>query len=200
MHSVALTSPALSAYIALLVAFVAGAFSLLNLTVSKENTVSEFRQTWMDALREDISAFVAQAQWIHTETIEYLSGRVKDYTGHLDRIREPLVSMNQAATRVKLRLHEEERASSALMESMGALTELLRALSEESIDNRQYFDRFGPLSIRVEKDAAVILRSEWSRVKRGEHGYRVAKGFAYIALVISFAIIVLIAAGAAHAQ
>jgi hypothetical protein len=45
---------------AFVVAWVAGAFSLLGLLISKEQKVSEFRQAWIDALRADIAALVAE--------------------------------------------------------------------------------------------------------------------------------------------
>jgi len=45
---------------ALTVAFIAGGFSLLCLIISKEQKTSDFRQTWIDALREDFTIYVAK--------------------------------------------------------------------------------------------------------------------------------------------
>lgn len=40
-------------------ALITGAFSLISLIISKENKTSEFRQEWINALREEISNFLA---------------------------------------------------------------------------------------------------------------------------------------------
>ena len=44
---------------AIMVAFIAGLFSFLNLVLSKEQKVSELRQAWIDGLREDLAAHIA---------------------------------------------------------------------------------------------------------------------------------------------
>jgi hypothetical protein len=43
----------------ILVAFIAGIVSFVGLVISKENKISEFRQTWIDELRKDISDYIA---------------------------------------------------------------------------------------------------------------------------------------------
>ena len=91
------SNPFLGIYSAILVAFVAGAFSLLGLTVAKENKVSEFRQAWIDALREDIAEFVAQAQSIHSETFEYMRTIGADYRQHFERTQGPRLDLNRAS-------------------------------------------------------------------------------------------------------
>jgi hypothetical protein len=192
MHPLVLTTPALSAYITVLVAFVAGAFSLLNLTVSKESKVSEFRQAWIDALREDICLFVSHSQWIATETTEYLTGRTPDYTTHLANLRDSMIAMNQASTRVKLRLHQEERDTKALMLSMKAVQEFL----ESAPDNPKALSvGFRESSKEVEINAALVLRNEWKVVKKGEKGYRFAKRLAYLSITASILMLILLVSG-----
>jgi hypothetical protein len=43
---------------AIIAAFIAGLIALLGLIISKEQTISWFRQAWIDALREDIAAVI----------------------------------------------------------------------------------------------------------------------------------------------
>jgi hypothetical protein len=191
MHPIVLTIPVLSAYITVLVAFVAGAFSLLNLTVSKENKVSEFRQAWIDALREDISSFVSHSQWIATQTTEYLNQRIT-YAEHLANIRDSLIAMNQASTRVKLRLHQEERDPKALMLAMKAVHD---SLETSSNDPAALSTGFREYSKDVEIKAALVLRSEWKVVKKGEKGYRFAKRFAYVSIAVSSVMLILLIIG-----
>jgi hypothetical protein len=68
----------ISTYATLLVAMIAGAFSLLGLVISKEQKVSEFRQTWIDALREDISELIAHANLIHAELLKLAEENTPD--------------------------------------------------------------------------------------------------------------------------
>ncbi|NYF79095.1 hypothetical protein [Granulicella arctica] len=177
-----------TAYGALLVAFVAGAFSLLGLTVAKENKVSEFRQEWINALREDIAEFIAQAQLIHSEISEYVRGECADYRDHLDRTRDPYLDLNRASTRIKLRLNLAEEDNKTLMNSMGELQDILRTRP----DNIALFQtQFGPASKNVEIQTSLILAKEWKRVKAGETGYKRARRIALVVLSISLLAVVI---------
>ncbi len=54
--------PLLSAIAA---AFIAGAVSFIVTVLSKEQKTSEFRQAWIDALREDLAIFASQIVILH---------------------------------------------------------------------------------------------------------------------------------------
>jgi hypothetical protein len=192
LHPVVLNSATLSAYITILVAFVAGAFSLLNLTVSKENKISDFRQAWIDALRDDIATFVAQSQWIYTQVGEHVYGNNPDYANYLASVKDTMMAMNQASTRVKLRLREEERNPKALMEGMKKLQDYLERppTSRDALS-----EAFRDSSREVEIYAALILREEWSVVKTGEKGYRIAKWLANLCIALSIAMLFLLVFG-----
>src|SRR5450759_2566061 len=43
----------------IIAALIAAAFSFVNLTLTKEQKTSEFRQAWIDALRQDLATFFA---------------------------------------------------------------------------------------------------------------------------------------------
>lgn len=45
----------------IIAAIIAAVISLLGLLISKENKVSEFRQAWIDALREEIAEVITHA-------------------------------------------------------------------------------------------------------------------------------------------
>ena len=45
-------------------ALISGTIAFLNLIISKEQAVSEFRQRWIDALREEIADFLSAANSI----------------------------------------------------------------------------------------------------------------------------------------
>lgn len=171
-----------SAYGALLVSVVAGGFSLLGLTVAKENKVSEFRQEWINALRDDIAEFVAQAQLIHSEIFDHATQGYADRREHLDRTRDPYLDLNRVGTRIKLRLNMAEEDNQQLMKALNDLHNLLRAAPTSPTD---FQAQFGPISKTVEMQTAIVLAKEWKRVKRGEPGYRRAKAIAGTALLLS---------------
>jgi hypothetical protein len=63
--------PTLAAIIA---AIVAGLFSLLGLLIAKENKISDFRQAWLDSLRNEIADFASAVTLLcHAEPMN-LSG------------------------------------------------------------------------------------------------------------------------------
>jgi len=64
--------PATIAFGAIVAAVIAGSFSYLNLITSKEQKVSEFRQAWIDSLRESIAQYIS--------SLSYLSILYKHYS------------------------------------------------------------------------------------------------------------------------
>jgi hypothetical protein len=179
------SNPFLSIYSAILVAFVAGAFSLLGLTVSKENKISEFRQEWIDGLRSDIAELVAQAQVIYIETLEYFRSYSTDYQRYLDRTQAARLDLNRAGGRIKLRLNPREKESQELMRSIMDLQNLLEGNPQVLGAIRT---EFRDSSKEVEIRTSGILSTEWKRVKRGEPGYRLARRIAVFALVVSIVV------------
>src|SRR5947208_1351430 len=88
-----LTPPLIAAAGAFLVAWIAGAFSLLGLIISKEQKVSEFRQSWIDALRNDLGLLVAHAYQIQAFILMH---QPYDPSAGWQQTREDYVGLNQA--------------------------------------------------------------------------------------------------------
>ncbi len=82
---------------AILAAVIAGAFSFLSLVMSKEQKVSEFRQDWINSLREDICKFVSAIVHLSAvyEGIKKMTPKVRSvriFTPHFLRcMNKPLV-------------------------------------------------------------------------------------------------------------
>lgn len=157
---------------ATLAAFIAGIVSLIGLVVAKENKTSEFRQAWIDELRDEIALLIAHANAIHGST---QAGWLSKADAWKD-VRNDFVGINEAAGKIRLRLNTEELPSRVVLGTIEELEKLL-APSEESPDHRG----LNLLEKRLVKEANVILKSEWERVKVGEWGYRI---FKYASLVI----------------
>lgn len=57
-----LPAQALAAVATVVASLIAAAVAFVNLTLTKELTTSEFRQAWIDALREDLAKFLGAAR------------------------------------------------------------------------------------------------------------------------------------------
>jgi hypothetical protein len=155
---------------AFLVAWIAGGFSLLGLIISKEQQVSGFRQAWIDALRADLAVLVAHAYEIQSFAAvhkPYNSGEFWSAT------RDDYVELNQASMRIKFRLNPGEIESKAILETLGKLEALFTQLSDP-----QATQKISEIVSSLERDAPSLLKKEWTRVKKGELVYRIAKGLA----------------------
>jgi hypothetical protein len=180
-----LTPALIAAAAALLVAFVAGAFSLLGLIISKEQQVSAFRQSWIDALREDIATLVARAHQIQGYGAHPVPFNYSEFwkETHLD-----YVELNQASIRIKLRMNPTQPESKPVLEAMGKMEALFDRLGDPSST-----DELRQIVNILEKKAPALLKKEWNRVKKGERTYRIAKWFATLFFcTVGFAVMCLL--------
>jgi hypothetical protein len=163
---------------ALLIAFVAGGFSLLGLIIAKEQKTSEFRQAWIDALREDIALYCAKVAIVQA----YIDRAVVlDADKLFEDNREEYIAINQSALRIKLRLNASESESDAILRPLKVIEGKLNA---EFADIKMAMPDISAALKKLEKDAPPLLKTEWERVKRGELTYRVAKLCAAMVFVI----------------
>jgi hypothetical protein len=160
-------------------ALIAGFFSLLNLIVSKEQKVSEFRQQWIDSLRQELADHMAAV--VSLSSI-YENGQ------HLDK--EMTKTANEVTQRVtstfisiKLRINPED--SDLKIREMNI--EILRLLDE----GRGLFSEGKWKEARLKcneiTEASIpMLKEEWKRVKKGENVYvwfkRIAIGLFVLSL------------------
>lgn len=178
-------------YVTVLIAIIAGTFSLLGLVISKEQKVSEFRQAWIDALRNDIAEMIGQACLIHAELLKLAEEDPRDTRAYLKRTRQSYIDANRAITRIKLRLNKTEKESDNLLRSIDSLESLLGRSPSDSFDSE---DEIYPINREIESNASIVLKGEWKRVKRGEPPYRIAEYFAVTVLIatIIFACVALL--------
>jgi hypothetical protein len=163
-------SPISIALIGTLAAWIAGVFSLLGLIISKDQKTSEFRQEWIDELRLDIAIRVAHAHQIHAYSSVRGSGTDQELW---TATREDFIQLNKASTRIKLRLNHNEAESKLLLRSMLELESLFRTpLTIASLGE------INKIVDSIERDAPIILKTEWTRVKNGEPIYYWARWIA----------------------
>jgi hypothetical protein len=163
---------------AIAAALIAGLVSLLGLIISKEQKVSEFRQAWIDSLRDDIATIIARVNAIH-------GAMLAGYPNPAERwkvIKDDFIGINEAAARAKLRLNPKEEGPAKSV--LGILEE------QETIFNSGAapdFVRLAALEKKLVAEAQILLKQEWKRVRSGELTYRIARIAA--ALVVATAIV-----------
>lgn len=142
--------PVVAAVIAAFVGFV-------GLVIAKENKTSEFRQAWIDALRADIGAVIANINAIRGASVAEFRSKSELFAatqGHF-------VEANQAATSVRLRLNANEPECMFILKLLDELEDLM---DSQPID----IPKCQKCEAELIKSAHVLLKKEWLRVRRGE--------------------------------
>ena len=172
-------------------ALIAGLFGLLGLVIAKENKTSEFRQSWIDALRNDIADFASSAQ-----SFVYYEGARRDekdpmreleYEKILKDVHQKLVQA-QMSIRLRVNPHESEGPMKGLNDSLLKCIERIRVHL-----NKPDFAAANNELVQLHEVATPILKTEWGRVKRGERPYVIAKYCAYVLIVVTLATLVYVA-------
>lgn len=173
---------ALVPMVTLAAALLAGAIAALTLIVNKENKISEFRQAWIDGLREDLTNFFSASRTciraIQESRLEFKNPMPID-EATTTKLRHQVA---ECSYRIKLRLNELKEPHIQL-ESL--MTESSTLVSEYFSGTTDDVDKvLGGIEIAV-KQAREVLKTEWERVKKGEFAYRAAKWLALALIVIA---------------
>lgn len=128
---------------------------MAGLLITNQSKVSEFRQKWIDALRNDVASLVACTLEIHQAVN---SNQIK-----IDSL---MLDIQKATARIVLRLNMKEKDSQAIIVAMNNLREVIHA--KVLSDFKQVNSKVNEL----EKATGIVLKKEWRRVKSGEFIYR----------------------------
>lgn len=141
---------------ALVVGLIAAVVSLVVSILAKDQKTSEFRQAWIDALRNDVSQLIAQLG-IKITTTKIIRGMSDKQTDeYLLAHQGDYVEIDMLITRVRLRLNPSEH------------TELIQLLkSMNNFQDSGMEDRIEAISVKAQQ----ILKTEWERVKSGEPSF-----------------------------
>lgn len=161
-------------------AIIASFFSFLGLIIAKEQKTSEFRQAWIDSLRNEISQLIAYANAIHRAMT---SQRLESVTSAWNVVRDDFVAINEAAARIRLRLNPNEELSKAVLAKIEEIEGLLAPgkLPDYTELNRKEKE--------LVSQASALLKEEWRRVKKGEPTFRVARWGVVVAMLLLVAVV-----------
>ncbi|TOQ72405.1 hypothetical protein [Vibrio parahaemolyticus] len=151
-------------------AFIAFIYSFVNMLVSKDQKTTEFRQAWIDSLREEIANLVSFYGYLATQSERYKSDDsvVDPKSKFLDEQGETIKQLATCMHKIQLRLNIKDNRDKQLLE-------LLRQVEDnvqfESISTTQA----GNDNDKIIAYSQELLKTEWTRVKRGEKLFFVAK-------------------------
>jgi hypothetical protein len=172
-------APILAGMFAALVSFIVT-------VLSKEQKTSEFRQAWIDSLREELSQFAALSLIIEDSIQEHVSVAKEkaDDARHLITERFEEYKLAEALwIKILLRLNPKEHGQLIdLVESIHSYNRL-RDPEEEGT----------ALFARLIPESQAVLKREWKRVKRGEWIFFVTKWFSLVVFATTLALIALYA-------
>lgn len=164
-------------------ALIAGFFSLLNLIVSKEQKVSEFRQQWIDSLRQELADHIAATVSLSSifENDEHLD---KEMAKTANEVRARVTS---TFTSIKLRINPED--SDKKIREMNA--EVLKLLENGRVlFNESQWKEARLNCNKITKSSIPMLKEEWKRVKKGESVYVWSKRVAIGLFVLSLSALI----------
>lgn len=145
--------PAVATFV---VGLIAGMVSLVASILAKDQKTSEFRQAWIDGLRDDVSQLVAHLGIMKTASAIIRGKPSAEIDAYLLEHQAEFVKFGMLASRIRLRLNPDEHAG---------LIELL--VTMESFEDGDMDARLESIAVETQK----VLKSEWERVKRGEPSF-----------------------------
>jgi hypothetical protein len=162
-------------------AFITASVSFVNLTLSKELKTSEFRQAWIDGLREDLAKFFGAARsFARAIEVSRVVGPDYNEQGALHLTKEKVSDLRyQAAesfSKIKLRLNPAEEEHKELVRLLRNAIDVQNAMLQNGSDDAQ--ETIAAIDAANEY-ARLVLKKEWGRVKAGEVPFRIARNYAF---------------------
>jgi hypothetical protein len=185
MHS-DFPAQALAAVATLVAALIAGAIAFVNLTLTKELKTSEFRQSWIDGLREDLAKFLGAAR-AFARAVEVVHTFGPDYKDKVplligdEKIGELRYQAAEMLSKIRLRLNPDEPEHEELLR---LLVKAVTIQNGTLASGGSVADTIAAIEAANEY-ARPVLKKEWKRVKEGELPFRVARN--WVAPLIFFA-------------
>lgn len=161
-------------------AMVAGLISFVVTILTKEQKTSEFRQAWIDALRQELSEFVSiRIPIADIATLKLNQGRtvaeVRDFM--LNECPLEIKQLLGLRIRILLRLNPNEHT---------ALIKLVEKVYSygPARDEPHIFD-MDKLETEFVAESQRVLKKEWKRVKRGELTFFLTKWLSFVVFLLS---------------
>ncbi len=170
-------SPAYAAIGTISAAIIAGGISFISTVLAKDQKTSEFRQAWIDGLRNDIAELISLFI-LMTGTVQVMSRQGKTPTEIDDRLAQKddaLCKLEMVYARIKLRINPSEH-----IKILSALSALQTYAGSEQKHDAEVADA---LVDDLVKESQLVLKREWKRVKSGELAFKLTKWVSLLVLI-----------------
>ena len=170
---------------AIVAAFITGAISFVNIVISKDQKISEFRQKWIDDLRDDLSTLLAlidtMSELFKQKTKIHISNKLtkEEFSKFYNSIHPKLKEMNSLYNRVQLRLNPNEHKT--LLSLLSNIESVFNNIETER--GEEDFTYLEQMSKKALVESQKVLKIEWRRVKRGEINFLLTKYCVLIAFI-----------------
>ena len=156
-------------------AAIAGVVAFVVSVLTKEHKVSEFRQSWIDSVRNDISELLAMFNLLEA-VFDIEAGQSVDKNEAVNifwaKHYSELANIQALVNRVVLRLNKTEH--SVLIEKLGEL--------EKSLNKGHAVGL--PIIDAIMIETSSVLKVEWEKVKNGEMVFQALKRFSFWIIVL----------------
>lgn len=163
----------------ILTAIIGTSAATIGIVLAKDAKVSEFRQQWIDGLRDDISNFIAATTEIY-DTRRFIIPATTPSTDRMTILAPKKLVANSLTSRIFLRLDMDTPSHVRLNTSVMKLV----TTSKSGTDDGEMMENVSELH----DEAALVLDEAWERVKKGETRFRITFLIAFIALIASSAV------------
>jgi hypothetical protein len=141
--------------------------SVVGLVISKETKISEFRQSWIDALRNDIAELLGILTLLH---------HTRKVVGAEEQHRIA-TAMGTLSARIMLRLNlaetESENVRVALSAVRTSANNVMKLADEPDAEKAKVRRKLRQANALALSASQTLLKKEWERVKKGEKTYSV---------------------------
>jgi hypothetical protein len=172
---------------AIVAALISGLLSFINLTITKDQKTSEFRQEWINSLREEVSELIGLLTKMTTSWSFSKKNGKEGPVFILENI-DTIKHIDNLIAQIKLRLNPIEHKTyiDSLDKLEGAISCPIKLSDEHTVNELQN---------ELVKDTQQILRDEWLIVKTGEPSYikikrYIRNGFRGLLLLLILLVIV----------
>ena len=168
-------NPFVGAAATILAAFIAGSITYLVSVFTKEGKVSDFRQNWIDGLREDTAKFIGIWYYVAAD-VDLLTEEEVTSREFWRGAKDEFIQMEVLQAKIELRLNPKEHS-----EAIEQLRFLATGESIAGLSHLQRVEEIRSFSDKIQK----ILKSEWTRVKQGEATYRYIKHASRVLILVA---------------
>jgi hypothetical protein len=180
----------------IIVAFIGFLIAVTTAVIAKEQKVSEFRQAWIDGLRNDIAEFTALIYSAVTE--KYRLKKITENELHFSMFSEEAADIQlkrlkqmdgilKLSSLIKLRLNHRGKHE-VLITNIG---NVIKTLNQDNFG----YEELESLDLML-NESHQVLNNQWQKVKKGEFLYRGAIKAAKIlifAILTAFLVLIILA-------